>query len=229
MRLYQMDVTQTDCPHVKTSSKFPSIYIIIMNTQFRANYQNMFTIFYSYDPVELEKGIDYFTTRERVQDFELISKRDNIISTYYKYTTTSLFKTIREVGFRLHPMIVHKGIERWYFISEEDREVTEDSINDDNTVVVSLSKMDTKDFLERYLTGLYSLSFIDVLSDMEESDRQILKNALVSGYFDWPRKIGLTELGKNLRMPKSTLSYHVRKIERKIAEILGGDNNSTIL
>lgn len=130
MRLYQMDVTQTDCPHVKTSSKFPSIYIIIMNTQFRANYQNMFTIFYSYDPVELEKGIDYFTTRERVQDFELISKRDNIISTYYKYTTTSLFKTIREVGFRLHPMIVHKGIERWYFISEEDREVTEDSINE---------------------------------------------------------------------------------------------------
>ena len=44
--------------------------------------------------------------------------------------------------------------------------------------------------------------------------------ALSQGYFDFPRKVGLTELSKRLGIKASTLSEILRSAERKVMQDL---------
>tara|TARA_Y100000310_G_C20682421_1_gene816755 strand:+ start:677 stop:1054 length:378 start_codon:yes stop_codon:yes gene_type:complete len=56
-------------------------------------------------------------------------------------------------------------------------------------------------------------NFIEGLTDTE---KHCLKNAIKWGYYDFPRKINLQELSKQLGKPRTTLSYHLRRSESKI-------------
>ncbi|WP_171823377.1 helix-turn-helix domain-containing protein [Thermogymnomonas acidicola] len=36
------------------------------------------------------------------------------------------------------------------------------------------------------------------------------------GYFDWPRRVSLSEMSKRLNVPRTTLTYRIRKAERDV-------------
>lgn len=227
MNIFEVEVTQTDCPHVHTSSKFPGTYILIMNTEDLSGTQTMFSIFYSADSTQLAEALKYFSEQPEVSDFILTSRKENIASVMYKTHKTSLFKKVTMTGFRIHPVVVHRGVERWFVICGGGENLDEEFINDNFTIVLSLKRLATFEFFEKYLAGLYGLNFIDIFSEISDEDRNILSKAVENGYFDWPRRIKLSDLGKNLNIPKSTLSYHVRKIEKKVVQIM--DSNGVLL
>lgn len=223
MNMFEVNVTQTDCPHVHTSRKFQDIFILIMNTEVHRKKQTMFTLFYSADSDELSDALKYFASQPEVEDFSLASRKENVASALYKIDQTSLHRRIRQTGLRVHPMIVHKGVEKWFIICDEESLLTEELLSDELTVVLSLKRLGTLEFFERYLAELYRLNFIDIFSEISPEERKILDTAIEKGYFEWPRRIRLTDLGNELKMPKSTLSYHVRRIEKKVAKFMSGD------
>jgi predicted DNA binding protein len=67
----------------------------------------------------------------------------------------------------------------------------------------------------RYLTP--ALSIADKVS---ERDAELFKFAEEVGFFGWPRRTTLTALSKKLDIPKSTLYYRFRTVQKKIAEAL---------
>lgn len=54
---------------------------------------------------------------------------------------------------------------------------------------------------------------IQINEVLNEKQREVLTAAKKYGYFDFPRKINLTELSKKLNISASTLCSHIQKIE----------------
>jgi len=60
---------------------------------------------------------------------------------------------------------------------------------------------------------------------LNSQELEILNTAYELGYFDFPRETDLKELSRRLNMSKSTVSYHLRNIERKILSNILKDYN----
>ena len=60
---------------------------------------------------------------------------------------------------------------------------------------------------------------------LNSQELEILNTAYELGYFDFPRETDLKELSRRLNMSESTVSYHLRNIERKILSNILKDYN----
>lgn len=65
---------------------------------------------------------------------------------------------------------------------------------------------------------LTSISQYDHEERLTIRQKEIIAAALSQGYFDFPRKVGLTELSKRLGIKASTLSEILRSAERKVMQ-----------
>lgn len=220
MVLTEIAVRQSDCPHVETSRRFSNTYILIMNTQLSGGRQKMFSIFYSSDTEELDGALSFFSSHRRVGEFTLLSRKNGIATAFYETKATSMFLKLGTAGFRIHPVVVHKGIEKWFFISNSPEGPTAEQVNDRFTKVVSLKNITQEEFILEYPSVFYELHALKLLGNLSEKDIELFKAASDVGFFDWPRHTSLTKLSRKLSMSKSTLSYHVRMIEKKMAGIL---------
>ena len=220
MVLTEIAVTQSDCPHIDVSRKFENTYILIMNTQLIEGRQKMFSIFYSVDRVELDRALTYFSRHRRVNNFSLLSKKNGIATAFYETIATSMFLKLGLNGFRIHPVVVHRGVERWFFISNSTEGPTAIQINDKYTTVVSLKNITQQEFFQEYPSVFYELHSLKIISNLSNMDLMLFRAASEGGFFNWPRKMSLSNLSKELKLPKSTLSYHFRMIEKKMASML---------
>lgn len=220
MVLSEIAVTQSDCPHVETSSRFLNLHILIMNTQFVDRRQRMFSIFHSIDKDELDRALTYFSRHRRVENFSLLSKKNGIATAFYETRPTSMFLRLGTAGFRIHPVVVHGGVERWFFISNGPDGPTSEEINDKFTHVVSLKNITQERFFQEYPSVFFELNALKVISHLSDMDLMLFKSATECGFFNWPRSTSLTALSEELSLPKSTLSYHFRMIEKKMASML---------
>ena len=59
---------------------------------------------------------------------------------------------------------------------------------------------------------------------LTERQREVVKIAYFSGFFEWPREISGTELAEKLDVSQPTVSRHIRKGERKLFDIVFGDD-----
>ena len=98
--------------------------------------------------------------------------------------------------------------------------------NGEEKVLVILPKDEVND-LRREVEGLGSIkrfyesdvnfdSFIPSVMDLSEQERRTIIEAISKGYYDYPRKINLEELGEILNLSKPTLQEYLRKAEKKI-------------
>lgn len=220
MVLTEIAVTQSDCPHIDATRKFENTYILIMNTQLLEERQRMFSIFYSVDRMELDRALTYFSKHRRVDNFSLLSKKNGIATAFYDTVPTSMFRKMGMTGFRIHPVVVHRGIEKWFFISSGPDGPSAGQINDRYTKVVSLKNMTQEQFFQEYPSVFYELHALKIISNLSEMDLMLFRTASEGGFFNWPRKMSLTALSRELKLPKSTLSYHFRMIEKKMAGML---------
>ncbi len=222
MKLIEITLTQNDCPHIELTKEFSDITIYVFNTVSVNQYEKLFSIFYSINKETLDKALNKFSNNKKVRNFQIISKKNNLAALTYFIIKTAAYKKIETVGFRLHPLTIHNGIEKWFFLDESSNEISYKELlskfNDENTSIVSILELTTKNFLDEFLKNISFINFnkLDILDD---EDKELLSMLIKAGYFEWPRKVSLTYLSKNLNIPKSTISYRIRKLEKSIIRI----------
>lgn len=217
--ILDLKITQVDCPHASISRKFKDLNILILNTSITPEgYQRIFSIFYSNEKGTVENAFNEFISYNKIKDVEVISKKENIISAIYSMPQTSAFSNLSSKGFRLHPIKVSMGQEEWFYVyyNDYDTHMNFDFVNDTSTKLLKGEKLSTNEFFERYISIFSEIGLIDMLSNLDSRDIALFYNALNMGYFDWPRKVNLSELSAYSTLSKSTLSYHLRKIEKVI-------------
>jgi predicted DNA binding protein len=222
MKLIEITITQNDCPHIELTNEFSDITIYVFNTVSVNQYEKLFSIFYSKNKETLDKALNKFSNNKKVRNFQIISKKNNLAALSYFIIKTAAYKKIETVGFRLHPLTIHNGIEKWFFLDESSDEISYKELlsefNDENTSIVSILELTTKNFLDEFLKNISIINFnkLDILDD---EDKELLSMLIKAGYFEWPRKVSLTYLSKDWKIPKSTISYRIRKLEKSIIRI----------
>jgi predicted DNA binding protein len=218
MSLWEVEVSQSDCPHVGTTKKYDSLRVVIMGTEVARQYERIFSVFSCSKPNTLKEALSYFQKDPRVRDFRLLSRESGVATALYLMPKTSMFKKISRIGLRLHPVFAQGGLEKWYVITEASRKNIRMVISDDYTKIISMKrKRPAQIFSSLYSAVKYLMPALSISDKLSRRDAEILRAATESGYFSWPRRTNLTNLSHELKMPKSTLSYHFRNLEEKMA------------
>jgi len=124
-----------------------------------------------------------------------------------------------------------------------ERTVTEAVLKNDCIIISSVELKDGREIwrvaanskkqLLKLLHELKKLGKVEVLKlkrmsyDAKLTKKQltILNIARELGYYDWPRRITLTELAKRVGLSKSTVAEHLRKAESKLVEKFLGEHS----
>ena len=221
MSLWEVEVTQTDCPHVSTTQKYPSARIIIMGTEVSGRYERLFSVFSCPNPRDLNGVLDYFQRDRRVKDFSLLSKRSGVAIALYLMSKTSMFKKTSTIGLRVHPVVVRSGREKWFIVTGRSRENIREFVEDGYTKVISVKRRGSPEIFRSFYTAVrYLMPVLSILDSLSDRDIELIRVAYKRGFFDWPRLTNLTKLSDELQLPKSTLSYRFRAVEKKMAESL---------
>jgi len=188
--------------------------------------------FYVYSIVETSEGMQtfvksYFSNKvttcskvinsllenEKVLSLHLLEKGNSFCSIlvtkksceFYEYTLASA----RHIIF---PYIIDKGYRKFYLISTDNK----------RDLAAQLSR-----FGELFLLKKVALSEVfaeinkivvkeELFSVLTPTQKQVLLEAVKSGYFSYPRKISLEKLSENLYRTKATVYEHLRTAELKL-------------
>ncbi|MEM3852163.1 MAG: helix-turn-helix domain-containing protein [Methanomassiliicoccales archaeon] len=220
MPIWEIEITQNDCPNVDTTKQFSNTTIMIMNTNLSGEYMGMLAIVFSESEDELSRALRYLSSHQRVFEFSIISKKGSLAIIHYTMLRTSMFVKSSRNGFRLHPIFIRNGRERWFYLYNSDRNIQPEDFNDDATTVLALKPLTQEDFFVEYPIAFMRINAGRLASSLRDDELKLLHEAYESGYYEWPRKTNLTVLSRKLRMSKSKLSYHFRMIEKKIFTLL---------
>ncbi len=142
----------------------------------------------------------------------------------YKKGHGMLRSIMKTDAFLLYPILAENGSENFRLVSR-DKSVLQnlvESLDTGNKVEkaeyrsVSLNEIFWKYTQQGVSSSIYGLT---------EREKETIKNALFSGYYEWPRKNDLNEISKKNSSSKVTTLYHLRKAEKKIMESLFTEEN----
>lgn len=115
----------------------------------------------------------------------------------------------------LFPMFAYQGQEHFFYLStsrDKSKEASE-NISENNCVSSISTRPVTGDDILGLASGLISFYQKAKLTDTE---LKVLKEAYVSGYYEWPRPKDLGDVSRTLNLSKPTVLYHIRNAERKL-------------
>lgn len=104
-------------------------------------------------------------------------------------------------AFMVFPVSIYKGRMKWLLITDDNPTV--------GKIVDNLEKFGCDVRIER-------VSSFEKRGILTERQEELVRVALTSGFFDFPRKMGTVELAKKLGISVSTLSEVLRATQRRI-------------
>lgn len=168
------------------------------------------------------KIVETLSRRREVLDYRILEKKSSsctILLTksmcdFYEYTIASERHTF-------FPYVISGGLRRFYLMTSESYEDLEKALSRYG-VIISLEKATFQEAL-RETSQLLSVELVrDSLTPLQ---RKALSEALRRGFFEWPRRVSLEELSRELGISKVTLSEHLRRGERKLLESILGNGS----
>ena len=219
VNVYNILIGQDDCPHTLITSHVPGLIIYVMNTSDDANnYQKTFSIFISKNKEDLKAALDELKNYPNIRDLDLLGRKENMMSLIYSFPKTSAFRNVRKLGFRMHPVVIRNGQERWFFVSDAHDLLTRGKtlLNDHVTRLLTIKRLTTNEFINAYTKLFNSIWKMKIDSQTGGNGSEIISEALKAGYYDWPRQSNLSELSKSINVPRTTLTYKIRKLEKKV-------------
>ena len=219
VNVYKITIGQDDCPHTFISSRFPGLIIFVMNTSDESGgYQRTFSIFVSRDAIDLKGALTLLKQYPGIKGISILGMKENVMSLTYSFPKTSAYRSVKRVGFRLHPVVVKGGQEWWFLVSHDENILTDakHKFNDDVTRLKSFRRLTTSEFINSYSKLFNEIWKIRIDSQTRGKGSTIISDALRAGYYDWPRGVSLSKLSKSIDVPRTTLTYRLRKLEKTI-------------
>lgn len=120
------------------------------------------------------------------------------------------------VSVAYNPALIHLKPVIWYEDGWEEFEVASierknlEKLIDAGETKYKLKLLDFKN------KKIKNFGFLTMFPELTDKQKNALESALKSGYYEYPRKISLDKLSKNIGLAFSTFQAHVRKAENKI-------------
>jgi predicted DNA binding protein len=116
--------------------------------------------------------------------------------------------------FLLKPIVHKNGKEDWYFGAWEKETITELYNTFKKHFNVKMLSIKEQDFTDLFIPH--------IMPKITEKQKLAIHLAIMSGYYEFPRKTDLSKLAKMMNVSRVTYQEHLRKAERKlIPQIFG--------
>ena len=164
-----------------------------------------------------QRAMEIISRRDEVLEYKILERKVSSCTLlltknmceFYEYTAAAERHTF-------FPYVIRSGVRRFYPMTAESQEDLRRSLSRYGAVL-SLERMPFEVSLEEVGRSIMLSSLEGLLTPLQ---RKVLSAALRRGFFEWPRRISLEELSRELGVSKVTLSEHLRRGERKLLRYL---------
>ncbi|MBI2530330.1 MAG: helix-turn-helix domain-containing protein [Candidatus Diapherotrites archaeon] len=208
----KLGVFHNDCYCSETTAKFPEIFArqtSQVNIYKRAGEKIFYKMAYkleSPDRQYLESYLDYVKKFPTVKSVKIFHKTNS--NAYMLADAVSNGLTYNEILKKgiiySHPVDLYKGYELHSFISTKPKE----------TIKLINELKDTRG--EVKILGISDIDENERIFDLTPNQMKVLKVALRSGYYEWPRKATLEEMASSIGLKRRTFQERLRKAENRL-------------
>ncbi|MCX8184538.1 MAG: helix-turn-helix domain-containing protein [Sulfolobales archaeon] len=217
------DIVQYDCPvvwlteHVKDSN----IMVVGANVaEIRKGYEKIYVVVLG-DDITISRVLEKLNTIKRVKKYEVLQKKRKYVKIGMLISKTNTMEAA--VDYDATPLttwIAFNGFERWTLGFHTVRQLRE-----------FIKTVSEHDYIEKYrITELpeyiLSLDYFNLFSLLNGSlDRitskqaKLLETAMKLGYYEWPRKINVSLLARELGTSRVAIAKILRKAEKNVVEL----------
>ncbi|WP_338602550.1 helix-turn-helix domain-containing protein [Sulfolobus tengchongensis] len=214
MSLFDLSLVTFEIDHEDCWSKLTADYPIVVRTLFAKSAKGKDHIL-GMDEIKVYKNQDFknflraFKKDKRIYeviDVTELDRRRGIYRILFKERYENMIMSIIEnyTIFYLKDLIKN-GYERLLIIMPLE-DVS--SLRSDLEVLGKVKYFNT--------TQIDVNTFMPTFFDLSEQERRAIIEAIKMGYYEYPRKISLDDLGKMMGLSKPTLEEYIRKAEKKI-------------
>ena len=220
-----LDMVQYDCPYVAVTDDY-DVTIRGMQWAYDASVEGFETrVLVSADERgELTDALQTLESHERMDNYRLLSRRDDAALIRNLVEQTSALETIRaKDGYLTGPFEANDGRERWHvgFDRSDEADLALAALDCDNDFTVT--SRDALSF-EEYFDVLKHVNpakkVLDATRELTAVERESVERAVRAGYFETPREATVTSLADEFGISTTGVSKNIRRGERKLLDVL---------
>ncbi|MFN3268151.1 MAG: helix-turn-helix domain-containing protein [Zestosphaera sp.] len=217
------DIVQYDCPVVWLVEHLKDVKIIVTGANvadISRGYEKIYVVLLG-DNDTVNKVLDKIGSYRLVRSYEVIQKKKDFTKIRMSITKT---KTMEASVFLdatpLAPWIAKDGYERWTLgfhnkklLNEFVKRVNEFDYIEKSSVEKIPDDL-VAEFSMNYISALNLLT--TELNKLTNKQLSLLRLALESGYYEWPRKTNIVELSEELGISRAAVTKLLRRAEKRI-------------
>ncbi len=166
------------------------------------------------NPRDYSKFINFISSHPNIEHIRVLEKRRRSLSFIAVKKSCRFYEKIITKEFLvLMPYVIVDGYKKFFIV------VTEQSMDDvveklkKHGVIVHLETLPFDIAVNKLTSYINALNLHSVLTDRQLN---ILDMAYSCGYYEWPRRLSVTKLAKQLSLSKSAACERLRKAELKV-------------
>ncbi|MCE4599421.1 MAG: helix-turn-helix domain-containing protein [Desulfurococcales archaeon] len=225
VKLVKLNVIQHGCP-LADSSKDYKVYIEITSAALRDG--DSIVLAWASEG-DIRSMLKTLRGSSWIKRFHVLYRDDDSAWLYIVKVSSGILKTIHDAqGVLASPIIIDTGIKTFTVLipsSNLNRLKRAAHVNlEARGYKVNISDathiLKSDSLLIKGIHVPFSMVKSDIISKLTPVEKRILVDMISEGYLEWPRKSSLEKIASKYGLSKSTVSYHIRSIEKKILGML---------
>lgn len=223
MQTLELDMTQWDCPYIKTTWD----HDVTFHTTHWEFYRDSRTLesrmmIEGETEDDLSGGLRELRRMDNLREVDLLARKGRAGMLRSKIDETKAMHTIlQNNGYVTGPFVISSGSEIWNVGFDNDGDADDALAEleaDHEFSVESQSSVDVVDYHE-IMQNLEALrNLLDGLEALTDTERRTLETAVAHGYFETPREATLDTLANTFDISKNGVSKNLRRSQRKVLD-----------
>jgi predicted DNA binding protein len=221
MQSLEVDVVQYDCPYIDTTVDHDVAFITkqwdlntadeVLETRTLASGTTAGT---------LSRGLDALREHPNMERVELLRQKGDTAVVRSRMAQTKAMDAVRaNRGYVTGPFEIRDGSERWRvgFETESVADAALAALDEHNDFTVeSRESFELEDYYDVLENITLASKLFEQFRDLSDVERETVKTAVESGYFDRPREADLSTLAEKFDISETAASMNLRRSQRKI-------------
>lgn len=217
------DIVQYDCPVVWLVEHLKDAKIIVTGanvTEISRGYEKIYVVLLGDNDVTA-RALDKIESYKLIRSYEVLQKKKDFVKVQMSIDKTKTMETsVFLDATPLAPWIAKEGYERWTLGFHSRKQLNEFVSRVSEFDYIEKSRVEeipdelVAEFSMNYLAALNLLTI--ELSKLTNKQLGLLRLALESGYYEWPRKINVVELSDELGISRAAVTKLLRRAEKRI-------------
>ncbi|MDK2876299.1 MAG: hypothetical protein PWQ22_709 [Archaeoglobaceae archaeon] len=223
MEILKLWIHQTDCPFIISSDDFEvKFYHNLIEVNNKTTVKRGYIT--SKDPEELQNCLEWLFGNKKLLNHQIYEKCPNYVLLRMDLTHThAMDLLLKNKGYIVGPFIAEKGREVWQvgFDEKESMENFLDGLYPDDYTILRHCSLPSMNEMCEIIGNIEEIAlFVNTLKELTPTERNTLKKAIESGYYDQPKKANITELSDAFNISKVAVYKNLKRAENKIMKAL---------